>query len=99
MEAQSPMPLLTARDGGQGDVFDIGTCAVGRIRPGDDVAQMADDLPVRKDLLNLRGIFKSERAQEQAGGLAFRRHELMINNRNEAPGQVGIRDNGGRRRD
>jgi hypothetical protein len=45
---------------------------IGRVRPGNDTRQMADDLPMRKDLLNAVCIGYFERPQDQSSGLQLR---------------------------
>jgi hypothetical protein len=47
------MPFLPARHAGQGNVTIIAEHAIGREWPWNDISEVTDDLPVRKDLLDL----------------------------------------------
>ena len=77
-EAEGPDPLPAALDGRQRNVADVGERAVGRIGPGNDVLEVAHDLPLRKQGLNLRRVFERERLENEARGLARGSHGEMI---------------------
>jgi len=52
------MPLIAALHGGKSCVAIVGVGAVRRIGPGNSFREIADDLPMRKQKLCLRGICK-----------------------------------------
>ena len=62
--------------------------AIGRIRPRHAIQQVAHDLPMRKQLLNLLRIGHLQRTQDQPLGCAFGNHAQIVPTRD-----LLIRDN------
>ena len=88
-QAEGPVPGFAAFHLGECDLTAKLECAVGRVGPGDSVEEVADDLPVGEERLNLIRVGERKRAEDEAFGLAFGDHKAMI-----ATLEFEIRDNG-----
>jgi len=65
-QAESSLPSFAALDGGQRHVADVAVGGVGGIGPGDLGGEITNDFPLGEEELQLRGIGKFQRTQEQA---------------------------------
>jgi len=56
LEPESPMPLISAIDRRKNCIAIVGVGAVRRVGPGNSFREIANDLPMRKQKLRLRGV-------------------------------------------
>ena len=74
LEAERPVPLVAAGDGGEGDVAVEGEGSVGGVGPGDAGGEEADDLPVGEEALGLLGVVERGGAEDEARGFELGDH-------------------------
>lgn len=77
-QAEGPVPGFAALHLGECGFAAKLECSVGRVGPGDAGEEVANDLPVREERLNLLRVGDLKRAEDEALGLAFGDHRVMI---------------------
>ena len=77
-QPERPMPLIPAIHSRKSCIAIVGVGAVRRIGPGNSIREIADDLPLRKQKLRLRGVGELQWTQEEARSLKMRNHLLKM---------------------
>ncbi len=96
-QPERPMPLIPAIHGRKSCIAIVGVGAVRRIGPGNRIREIANDLPMRKQKLRLRGVGELQWTQEEARSLKMRNHVFkmitqMLWTSSCAPRQVNAAD-------
>ncbi len=78
LEPEGPMPLIPAIHSGESCIAIVGVGAVRRIGPGNSFRKIANDLPMRKQKLRLRGVGELQWTQEETRSLKMGDHVLKM---------------------
>ena len=78
LEPEGPMPLIPAIHSRKSRIAIVGVGAVRRIGPGNSFRKIANDLPMRKQKLRLRGVGELQWTQEEARCLKMRDHVFKM---------------------